>query len=114
MSDIIPIPKEWIGCFYNACTEPCDMLQGPCACGASHYLEEWTIRRKKLSNNGWIDSFKQLQAENEKLKAENNKYKEVLEIAYNAYRDKCTGKIYTVKQIAKVHRLCKQALKGGE
>ena len=72
-------------------------------------LEESLAREERRNNK-----IKELQVENEKLKAENNKYKEVLEIAYNAYRDKCTGKIYTVKQIAKVHRLCKQALKGGE
>ena len=35
------MPVKYIGCFYNACTEPCDMLEGPCACGAWHQQEEW-------------------------------------------------------------------------
>lgn len=35
------MPIEHVGKFYNACTDPCDMLQGPCACGATHKQEEW-------------------------------------------------------------------------
>jgi len=35
------MPQKYIGLFYNACSEPCDMLQGPCACGAWHHQEEW-------------------------------------------------------------------------
>ncbi|GAF69157.1 unnamed protein product [marine sediment metagenome] len=49
--------------------------------------------------------------DNAKLQAENEKLKEALELAYEAYKDKCTGKLSTAKRIAKVHRLCKQALK---
>ncbi len=26
---------------YNACTDPCDMLDGPCACGAWHSEDDW-------------------------------------------------------------------------
>ena len=26
----------WAKVQYNACTEPCDMWTGPCACGACH------------------------------------------------------------------------------
>jgi hypothetical protein len=26
---------------YNACTEPCDMFVGPCACGAWHKTSDW-------------------------------------------------------------------------
>lgn len=35
-------PKEWRGWpddkpkRYNACTDPCDMWEGPCCCGAWH------------------------------------------------------------------------------
>lgn len=29
---------------YNACNEPCDMLSGPCACGAWHTVEERWVR----------------------------------------------------------------------
>ena len=36
------MPIEYIGKFYNGgCPDPCDMLSGPCACGASHKQEEW-------------------------------------------------------------------------
>lgn len=27
--------------FHNACNEPCDMLIGPCICGANHTLDTW-------------------------------------------------------------------------
>ncbi len=53
-NNFIPMPKEWIGQYYNACTDPCDMLCGPCACGATHHLDEWVISRKKLTKDGWV------------------------------------------------------------
>lgn len=31
----VPLPKHWPKRF-NASNEPCDMLVGPCACGAWH------------------------------------------------------------------------------
>lgn len=34
-------PDEWTERVYNACNEPCDVLIGPCACGAWHHLEDW-------------------------------------------------------------------------
>lgn len=40
-NDLASMPLEYLGKFYNACTDPCDMLQGPCACGAWHSQEEW-------------------------------------------------------------------------
>lgn len=40
-NDLASMPPEYIGKFYNACTDPCDMLQGPCACGAWHHQKEW-------------------------------------------------------------------------
>ena len=40
-NNFVPTPLKYIGKFYNACTDPCDMLQGPCACGAGHSQEEW-------------------------------------------------------------------------
>ncbi len=35
-------PEDWER-VYNSCTEPCDMLIGPCACGASHIPECWGL-----------------------------------------------------------------------
>lgn len=40
-NNIASMPEPYLGKFFNACTEPCDMLQGPCACGAYHTQEEW-------------------------------------------------------------------------
>lgn len=35
-------PREWMYRYYNGRTnEPCDMLVGPCACGAWHREHEW-------------------------------------------------------------------------
>ena len=33
-------PEDWPR-FHNACSDPCDMLIGPCACGAWHHLKDW-------------------------------------------------------------------------
>lgn len=54
-NDLLPMPKEWIGKIYNACTVPCDMLYGPCVCGAWHHFDEWIITRKKLTAKGWVE-----------------------------------------------------------
>ena len=36
------MPDEYIGSFRNGgCTDYCDMLSGPCACGAWHHWEDW-------------------------------------------------------------------------
>jgi len=40
-NNLANMPKKYLGLFYNACNEPCDMLQGPCACGAWHHQTEW-------------------------------------------------------------------------
>jgi hypothetical protein len=41
-SGIVPWPADWNDRHYNACNEPCDMLCGPCSCGAWHCEgEEW-------------------------------------------------------------------------
>ncbi len=39
-----PLPESMRGSFFNACTDPCDMLHGPCACGAWHTATEWAIK----------------------------------------------------------------------
>jgi len=38
------MPEEYLGQFYNGCIDPCDMLAGPCACGATHHQEEWPAK----------------------------------------------------------------------
>src|SRR5262245_10523931 len=40
---ILGVPKHWPP-HHNANTAPCDMIQGPCACGAYHFLDDdWVI-----------------------------------------------------------------------
>ncbi len=51
---LVGMPKDWIGQVHNACTDPCDMICGPCVCGAWHHFDEWTITRKKLTAKGWV------------------------------------------------------------
>jgi hypothetical protein len=42
MNTFVPWPASWTERRYNAGNEPCDMLSGPCACGAWHSLgEDW-------------------------------------------------------------------------
>ena len=44
------MPVDMQGRFHNACTEPCDMIDGPCACGAWHSAKEWLGKlNKKLA-----------------------------------------------------------------
>jgi hypothetical protein len=38
----IPYPESWPP-YVNGTGEPCDMLQGPCCCGAWHDLNEWEV-----------------------------------------------------------------------
>uniref|UniRef100_A0A6M3JZ92 Uncharacterized protein n=1 Tax=viral metagenome TaxID=1070528 RepID=A0A6M3JZ92_9ZZZZ len=41
-NNLASMPFTWIGLFYNGgCPDPCDMLSGPCACGAWHHQYEW-------------------------------------------------------------------------
>lgn len=40
----VPMPGIFDGNRFNG-NEPCDMLVGPCACGASHRPEEWHLTR---------------------------------------------------------------------
>ena len=58
LNKIIPMPEELIGKFFNACTEPCDIINGPCACGAWHDIEDWV---RRLING--VKKVQQLQAE---------------------------------------------------
>ena len=38
----IKYPEGWSK-NYNASGEPCDMLQGPCCCGATHSVQDWKV-----------------------------------------------------------------------
>lgn len=38
-------PDEWTDRHHNACNDPCDMLRGPCACGAWHDEDEEWVQR---------------------------------------------------------------------
>jgi len=56
----LPIPKHCPNHF-NACSTPCDAMRGPCACGATHSLDEHWIKERmhhdgltKNSNIGGI------------------------------------------------------------
>ncbi len=37
-----PWPDHWPK-YHNACNEPCDILIGPCACGATHTRNEFIV-----------------------------------------------------------------------
>lgn len=41
-------PDSWTTRHHNACNEPCDMLIGPCACGAWHNAAEGWVRNALL------------------------------------------------------------------
>ena len=41
-NNLASMPSKYVGRFYNGgCPDECDMLQGACACGATHHQEEW-------------------------------------------------------------------------
>ena len=40
LNKCLEYPKTWPP-FYNANSDSCDMLIGPCACGAYHNLKDW-------------------------------------------------------------------------
>jgi len=46
-NNMMPVPNHWPP-NYNASSEPCDMVKGPCSCGAWHSLsEDWVQYRVK-------------------------------------------------------------------
>ena len=51
---MIKIPEEYAGQFYNGSNEACDMLVGPCACGATHDIEEWLDVMKDLEEKNKV------------------------------------------------------------
>jgi hypothetical protein len=40
----VPWPTDWTDRRHNACNDPCDMLVGPCSCGAWHDTNEKWVR----------------------------------------------------------------------
>ncbi len=53
---IVLMPKSIMGKYHNGQTpEPCDMIAGPCACGAWHHLHEWceAVREIVIRENPW-------------------------------------------------------------
>lgn len=51
MSSFRPWPKEWPK-YYNASSDPCDMQEGHCACGAAHQAGEFVVREDGLYRFG--------------------------------------------------------------
>lgn len=52
-NDFVGFPDDWPE-YHNACSDPCDVLQGPCACGAWHKLYEWDFIKKTRRPTGEI------------------------------------------------------------
>jgi hypothetical protein len=50
-SNMVPWPAEWTDYHYNASHEPCDMLVGPCSCGAWHHATEEWVRETLARHN---------------------------------------------------------------
>ena len=60
------MPDEMRGRFHNGkCPEACDMVDGPCACGATHKVKEWLGKLVK--------DLTAAEKENEQLQAEVDK-----------------------------------------
>ena len=51
---MVPWPDGWDGQNHNGIKEPCDMLVGPCSCGAWHYETEYWVRRALEVHNAII------------------------------------------------------------
>ncbi|MFA5344820.1 MAG: hypothetical protein WC315_00900 [Candidatus Omnitrophota bacterium] len=51
-------PEDWLDYHYNACNEHCDMLIGPCSCGAWHHADEVWVKQKLLDHNATIKGVK--------------------------------------------------------
>ncbi len=51
---IVPWPADWTDRHFNANSEPCDMLAGPCACGAWHHQTEPWVQAALVKHNAEI------------------------------------------------------------
>lgn len=57
-NDLIQMPASIYGRYHNGqITEPCDMIEGPCACGAWHHFYEWDpeIMELVIAENPWVE-----------------------------------------------------------
>jgi hypothetical protein len=54
-SGLLSWPDDWFDYRYNACNKPCDMLIGPCACGAWHKIKEDWIQKKLHAHNAVVE-----------------------------------------------------------
>ena len=50
-----PWPDDWPAYYHTHAGEPCDMLVGPCSCGAWHNVGEFEMREDGLYRfGGWV------------------------------------------------------------
>ena len=54
VNGIVPWPENWTDRHFNANVEPCDMLAGPCACGAWHDETEPWVQALLVKHNAEI------------------------------------------------------------
>jgi hypothetical protein len=50
----VPWPAAWTDRHYNGCNEPCDLLIGPCRCGAWHSEDETWVQEKLIEHQAVI------------------------------------------------------------
>jgi hypothetical protein len=54
INGVVPWPLNWTDRHYNASQEPCDMLIGPCSCGAWHQEHEDWVQAMLFKHNAEI------------------------------------------------------------
>ncbi len=67
------MPAIMQGQYHNACTDACDMIDGPCACGAWHNVKEWI---EKLAYRH-LSILRQTQQSKTSTKDKNNDYRDI-------------------------------------
>jgi hypothetical protein len=53
---LVAWPDDWTLRCYNACSEPCDMLIGPCSCGAWHIEDEHWVQEVLRIHHATIEA----------------------------------------------------------
>ena len=54
INGVVPWPADWTDRHHNASHGPCDLLVGPCSCGAWHTEDEDWVRAMLLKHNAEI------------------------------------------------------------